>query len=133
MSAEQWEMGYDNRGDYLAGEPPGGSPYPDQAPYPREWTTEQRLAMTWYAHDNNIRVDYDPRAEDEGSAGWYAAANAMERNGRWQRAQVAAIRDTIRNPAPDGQLPLESPPEPEPQRPADPSEPRYPRQEFQDW
>lgn len=40
--------GYDYPGDAKAA--------PDQAPYPADWTSEQRIAAGWYALRHNITV-----------------------------------------------------------------------------
>jgi hypothetical protein len=117
-------MGYEHRGDYLAGEPPivdTDGYYPDEAPYPRSWSTQQRLDMTWYATRYNIRVDYDPSADDEGASGWNPAISALLRD---RATRTAAVRVAVAG----GPIP-----EPEPVAAPDPSEPRHPRAEYESW
>jgi len=90
------------RGEFIRG--------PEIAPYPREWTAEQRLAAYWWALANYWTVEVNPRADDEGASGWYRVAAAMNRDQRRQRPQEL-IAPT---------------PRPDEDQPADPSEPRYP-------
>lgn len=126
---DEWKNSYQNPGDYLAGEPPsvdvsGYSPH--EAPYPRDWTSRQRVDMTWYAMRQNIRVDYDPDADDEGASGWVPAMQAMTRDRRNTAARVQVALAAGPNPEP--QLVAA-----EPANPPDPSEPRYPRAAYEEW
>ncbi len=98
---------------------------PDAAPYPRHWTPQQRLDMTWYARQNHIHVDYDPNAEDEGASLWQPAFDAMERNKSAQRSRITAARE--RGTA-KSTLDLEQ----EEPHPYDTSEPRHPNP-IGDW
>lgn len=96
---------------------------PDLAPYPRHWTPDMRVDMTWYAARHRIVVPYDPRVDDEGASGWLPAYDRMVRD----RKQTLLQRQLT---AAGSTLALEPP---EPQHVPDPAEPRHPRQEFEDW
>lgn len=126
----EWKAGYQHPGDYLAGEPPNVDLVgytPEQAPYPRSWTPQQRLDMTWYAQRQHIRVDYNDAADDEGASGWLPAMEALLRDRRGRTAAVAVARVAGADPQP--QLATGAP---EPAQPPDPGEPRHPR-EFEGW
>lgn len=128
---KQWKASFNEPGDYLAGEPPtvddAGVGYrPDSAPYPLRWTPDQRVEMTWYAQRNNVKVDYDPDAADEGSSGWEAAWASMQRMVGMERGRIAAAKAAAANPT--GELPAT----PEPTY-VDPGEPRHPRDEIGEW
>lgn len=92
------------RGEFLQG--------PEIAPYPREWTANERVVAYWWALANRWTVEANPRADDEGASGWYRVAEAMNRDQRRQRPPE------LGGPAPE--------PPPDDEQPADPSEPRYP-------
>jgi hypothetical protein len=97
----------------------------EQAPYPHEWTSEQRLDMTWWAMQHNVRVDYQQNTEDEGASGWYPVMERMERDRQAQAARIAALKMAG---AVQPELPVETS---EPQ-PYDTSEPRRPNP-IGDW
>lgn len=127
----QWRDSFKHPGDYLAGEPPTvDNPaigyLPDSAPYPHNWPPEKRVEMTWWAQRENVKVDYDPDAADEGASGWEAARASMLRLLGMERNRIDAARAAAANPA--GTLPVE----PEPHY-VDPGEPRHPRDEIADW
>jgi len=126
---QDWKNSFNHPGDYLAGEPPDvDNPaigyQPDSAPYPRDWPSQKRIEMTWWAQRENIKVDYDPDAADEGASGWDAAWASMERITGMKRARIADARAAAANPA--GTLPEEP-------EYFDPGEPRHPRDDIKDW
>lgn len=126
----QWKASFKEPGDYLAGEPPDvDNPAigyrPDSAPYPLRWPAEKRVEMTWWAQRENVKVDYDQDAADEGASGWEAAYASMQRMVGMEQSRIAAARAAALNPT--GQLPAAAP------MYVDPGEPRHPRDEIDGW
>lgn len=98
------------------------------APYPREWTSQQRISAYWYAQRHRIRVDYRPDDDDEGARAWYAVEHNMARDHDSSRDRRQSIRAGVAG----DELALQ-PPEADPHHVPDPGEPRHPRDEIDGW
>jgi hypothetical protein len=65
----------------------------DTAPYPRNWTVQERVSAYWYALSKRISCPERPDDPDEGAWQWLDVAAMMQRDEERRRAKVEALRN----------------------------------------